>query len=85
MARRRLGQLVMLGDTAPRAGWLGKSKDVDYVESICSQVLSGRSLAPAAVWRRRRFSWTLFAGVPVREAEVDAFSGFLGGYRQVLC
>jgi len=57
MARRRLGRLVM--EASPRQGSEGvASKTWITSEWICFNVTSGRSLAPAAVWKRRRFSRT---------------------------
>src|SRR5579859_1092785 len=58
MARRRPGRLVM--EASPRQGSdLAESKRWITSEWNCFRVISGRSGAPAAVWKRRRFSWTL--------------------------
>jgi hypothetical protein len=57
MARRRLGRLVMLA--SPLQGSVdGVSKRWITSEWNCFRVISGKSLAPAAVWKRRRFSRT---------------------------
>ena len=57
MDRRRPGRLVMLA--SPRHGSVeAVSKRWITSEWNCLRVISGRSLAPAAVWKRRRFSWT---------------------------
>jgi len=57
MARRRPGRLVMLA--SPLQGSLAEpSKRWITSEWICFRAIRGRSEAPAAVWKRRRFSWT---------------------------
>ncbi len=56
-ARRRPGRLVMLA--SPRQGSVGvASKRWITSEWNCFRVMRGRSAAPAADWKRRRFSWT---------------------------
>src|SRR5208282_1619686 len=73
MARRRLGRLVMLASPRQESAEAVLKRWITS-EWNCFRVIKGRSLAPAAVWKRRRFTWMFSRVSQSVKARFNTFS-----------